>query len=301
MLEARIHQLQSDDVLHVQHAKVQFVKAQPSGRGAAKAPKSIPQEKTVIPKSGQIALKGASKSQPTRWMEKLTEEKKKKLKRQQHLQQTLHTDVQEKPSAKSIRSKSSSHLPGTSHKTISTGARKIVPLSKRRSRVTSDEMNPAVSSILSSTAATAAAQTAATPPKASKGKQKPSKHQVPDERAVSDAHSRAKELAEVEGLERRLGTQAGQCTSSSDPESRQNDREGAASGETHQIIRCYLEACVFAGDIQRAHRFLLSQHRVMSRRKHLTADVYNIMMRVWAKKVSSTSGVKISRRVSLSH
>lgn len=300
MLEARIHQLQSDDVLHVQHAKVQFVKAQSSGRCAAKGPKSIPQEKTVILKSGQIAGKGASKSQPTRWMEKLTEEKKKKLKRQQHLQQTLHTDVQEKPSAKSIRSKSSSHLPGTSHKTISTGARKIVPLSKRRSRVTlSDEMNPAVSSILSSTAATATAETAATPPKASKGKQKTSKHQVPGERAVSDAHSRAKELAEVEGLERRLGAQAGQCTSSSDPECRQNDREGTASGETHQILRCYLEACVFAGDIQRAHRFLLSQHRVMSRRKHLTTDVYNIMMRVWAKKVSS--GVKISRRVSLSH
>lgn len=295
MLEARIHQLQSDDVLHVHHAKVQFVKAQSSGRCAGKGPKSIPQEKTDIPKSGQIAVKGASKSQPSRWMEKLTEEKKKKLKRQQHLQQTLHTDVQEKPSAKSISSKKSSHLPGTSQKTISTGARKIVPLSKRRSQVTlSDETNPAVSSILSSTAATATAETAATQPKVSKGKQKHSKHQVPGERPASDAHSRAKELAEVEGLERRLNAQVGQCTSSSEPECRQNDREGAASGETHQIIRCYLEACVFAGDIQRAHRFLLSQHRVMSRRKHLTTDVYNIMMRVWAKKVSSTSGLQIS-------
>lgn len=297
MLEARIHQLQSDDVLHVQHAKVQIVKAQSSGRCAGKGPKSIPQEKTDIPKSGQIAVKGASKSQPTRWMKKLTEEKKKKLKRQQHLQQKLHTDVQEKPSAKSISSKSSSHLPGTSQKTIST-----VPLSKRRSRVTlSDETNPAIPSVISSTAATATAETAATKPKGSKGKQKHSKHQLPGERAVSDGHSRAKELAEVEGLERRLSVQVGQCTSSSDPERTQNDREGIASGETHQIIRCYLEACVFIGDIQRAHRFLLRQHRVMSRRKHLNTDVYNIMMRVWAKKVSSTSRIKISPYVSLSH
>lgn len=295
MLEARIHQLQSDDILHVQHAKVQFVKAQSSGRLAGKGPNSIPQEKTDIPKSGQIAVKGASKSQPTRWMEKLTEEKKKKLKRQQRLQQTLHKDVQEKPSAKSLSSKSSSHLPGTSHKIISTGAKKIVPLSKKRSRATlSDGMNPAVSSVLSSTAATAAAETATTKPKVSKGKQERTKRQVPGEGSVSDAHSRAKDLAELEELERRLSAQVGQSTSSPDPESQQNDREENANGDTHQIIRCYLEACVFSGDIQRAHRFLLSQHRVMSRRKHLTTDVYNIMMRVWAKKVSSASCIKIS-------
>uniref|UniRef100_H3CZ71 DNA-directed RNA polymerase n=1 Tax=Tetraodon nigroviridis TaxID=99883 RepID=H3CZ71_TETNG len=46
----------------------------------------------------------------------------------------------------------------------------------------------------------------------------------------------------------------------------------------------YLEACVFVGETERAHHFLLSQHRVRSRRKHLNTDVYNIMMKVWAKK-----------------
>ncbi|CAG01373.1 unnamed protein product [Tetraodon nigroviridis] len=49
-------------------------------------------------------------------------------------------------------------------------------------------------------------------------------------------------------------------------------------------IRSYLEACVFVGETERAHHFLLSQHRVRSRRKHLNTDVYNIMMKVWAKK-----------------
>lgn len=298
MLEARIHQLQSDVVLDIQHAKVQFGKAQSSGRWAlsSKGPKSIPQEKTDIPKSGQIVAKRASKSQPSRWMEKLTEEKKNKLKKQQHLQQKILKNVKEKPSAKSKSSKSSSMLPGTAHKTISTIAKKIVPLNKKsRGQMTlSDEIRAAVSSTRTSTAATAAAGTAAIPHKVSKGKEKRSKHQVPGEEAVKDVQGRAKELAEVEELERRLSQQVSQWTSSSDPERLLEDSERTACGDIYLSIRSYLEACVFAGDTERAHRFLLSQHRVMSRRKHLNTDVYNIMMRVWAKKVSSTLGIKIS-------
>lgn len=296
MLEARIHQLQSDVVLDFQHAKAQFVKAQSSGRWAlsGKGPKSIPQEKTDILKSGQIVAKGASKSQSSRWMEKLTEEKKNKLKKQQHLQQKILKNIKEKPSAKSKSSKSSSMLPGTAHKTISTIAKKIVPLNKKsRGQMTlSDEIRAAVSSTRTSTATTAAAGTAAMPHKVSKGKQKHSKHQVPGEEAVKDVQGRAKELAEVEELVTRLSQQVSQWTSSS--ERLLEDSERTACGDIYLSIRSYLEACVFAGDTERAHRFLLSQHRVMSRRKHLNTDVYNIMMRVWAKKVSSTLGIKIS-------
>uniref|UniRef100_A0A8C8A170 DNA-directed RNA polymerase n=1 Tax=Oryzias sinensis TaxID=183150 RepID=A0A8C8A170_9TELE len=62
------------------------------------------------------------------------------------------------------------------------------------------------------------------------------------------------------------------------------DAEGAACGDIQLSIRSYLEACIFIGDVERAQRFLLSQHRVRSRRKLLNTGVYNIMMRVWAKK-----------------
>ncbi|XP_070764793.1 DNA-directed RNA polymerase, mitochondrial [Enoplosus armatus] len=289
VLEARIHQLQSDGVLDVQHAKVQFVKAPSSGRGVSsgKGPRSTPQEKTDIPKSGQTVAKGAGKSQPSRWIEKLSEEKKNKLKKQQqHFQQKIQKNVKEKPTAKSKGNKSSSMLPGTAHKTISTTAKKTSKKSRGRTKL-SDEIRAAVSST-ASTAGTAAAGTAAIPHKVSKGKQKDSKNKVPggedQKRTVTDAQDRAKELAEVEELERRLSQQVSQWASSNNPERLKEGSEGAACGDIQLSIRSYLEACVFSGDIERAHRFLLSQHRVMSRRRLLNTDVYNIMMRVWAKK-----------------
>ncbi|KAM7012929.1 DNA-directed RNA polymerase, mitochondrial [Tautogolabrus adspersus] len=278
VLEARIHQLQADVVLDFQHAKVQFVKAPSSGRGSlpGKGAKGGPQEKTDITKSGQTVSKGAAKSQPSRWMEKLSQEKKIKLKKQQHIQQK----IQNKPTAKS---KGSSMLPGTSHKTISTTAKKTVPSVKKSKghKMLADEIRAAVSS-------TAAVVTAAMPHKASKGKQKKLIKQVPtvegQNQTVTDAESRAKELAEVEELERRLSQQAGQAMHSSKSERQQEDSVGTACGDLQKSIHSYLEACVFAGENQRAHYFLLSQHRVMSRRKHLNTDIYNIMMRVWAKK-----------------
>ncbi|XP_042273107.1 DNA-directed RNA polymerase, mitochondrial [Thunnus maccoyii] len=290
VLDARIQQLQSDIILDVHQAKVEFVKAPSSGRVlSGRGAKSTPQEKGDIPKSGQIIGKGTSKSQPSRWMEKLTQEKKKK---QQHLK-----NVKEKPAAKSKGSKSNSMLPGTTHKTISTTAKKTAPLIKksRGHMKLSDEIRAAVSSTATTSAAAAAAGTAAMSHKVSKGKRKDSKkkdskNQVSGEegqnQAVTDAQSRAKELAEVEELERRLSQQVSQWTSSSNPEHLhvQESGEGTACGDIRLSIRSYLEATVFAGDVERAHCFLLSQHRVMSRRKHLSTDIYNIMMRVWAKK-----------------
>ncbi|KAF1385866.1 hypothetical protein PFLUV_G00112200 [Perca fluviatilis] len=292
VLEARIQQLQSDIFLDVQHAKVQFVKTPSSGRGVlpTKSPKSTPKEKSSISKSGQTVAKGASESQPSRWMEKLTQEKNNKLTKQQHLHQKVQKNVKEKPTAKSKGSKSSSVLPGTSHKTISTTKKTTVPLIKnRKGRMKlSDEIRAAVSSPVASAASAAAAGTAAMAHKVSKGKQKGSKNQVPgkegQKQTVADPQGRVKELAEVEELERRLSQQVSQWTSSSNPERLQEYSEGAACGDIQLSIRSYLEACVFAGDVERAHRFLLSQHRVMSRRKHLNTGVYNIIMRVWAKK-----------------
>ncbi|KAI3368300.1 hypothetical protein L3Q82_008012 [Scortum barcoo] len=297
VLEARIHQLQTDIVLDVQHANVQFVKAPSSGRGvlSRKSPKSTPQEKSDIPKSGQTADKGAFKSQPSRWIEKITEEKKNKLKKQQHLKQKIQNKVKEKPTAKSTGSKSSSMSPGTSHKTISMTAKKIKVPSIKKSQVrkkVSDEIRAAISSKVSAMAAVevnaATAEVAAAPHKAPNKKQKDSKKKVSSgdhqKQTVTDAQDTAKELAEVEELERRLNQQVGQWMSPSNPECLEQTVQDTARENIQLRIHSYLEACVFAGEIERAHCFLLSQHRAVSRRKSLNTAMYNIMMRVWAKK-----------------
>uniref|UniRef100_A0AAQ4NS14 DNA-directed RNA polymerase n=1 Tax=Gasterosteus aculeatus aculeatus TaxID=481459 RepID=A0AAQ4NS14_GASAC len=86
---------------------------------------------------------------------------------------------------------------------------------------------------------------------------------------------------------KKVGTTAAAATVNPQrPEEEEEDVEvaAAACGDVQLSIRSYLEACVFAGDVERAHSFLLSQHRVRSRRKLLNTDFYNIMMRVWAKK-----------------
>lgn len=290
VLESRIHQLQSDVVLDVRRAKEQFVQTSPSERWAisAKSPKSIPREKADIPKSGQTVSKGASKSKPSRWMQKLSEEKQNKLRRQQHLQQKIEKDAKEGPSEKSKGSKSSSMLPGTSYKKISTVGKKTVPLKgKARRQTLTDEIHASVSSVPTSSAVLAVAGTAAVPLKASKPKQKQPKPRSHTEEAADDAQSPAQELAEVEALEKRLNERGRQWASSVDQERPPlEEGNGNDSGDLHLSIHAYLEACVFAGAVDRAHRFLLSQHRVRSRRKRLNTDIYNILMRVWAKKVS---------------
>lgn len=95
--------------------------------------------------------------------------------------------------------------------------------------------------------------------------------------------AKARELAEVEELERKLN----QWAVSASPELVQDNSEARVYGDIQRSVRCYLEACVFCGEIDRAHRFLLSHHRMASRRNLLNIGLYNIMMRVWAKKVSA--------------
>ncbi|KAM4629230.1 DNA-directed RNA polymerase, mitochondrial [Polymixia lowei] len=286
VLEARIQQLQSD-ILDVQHAKVQFLKAPFSGRGApsGKGPKKTSREKGDILKSEQTGVKmaiksQAFKSQPSRWMEKLSQEKKTKQQKQQHLQQKIQKNVGEKPTTKSKTSKGSLMLPGSSHKTISTTEKTVATAKRSRGTMKlSDEIRAAVSSSVAATTTSAAMSR-----KASKRKGKDSKQQVPSGESVSDAQARAKDLAEVEELERKLKQQVSEWTSTADPERLLENIDRNVCGDVQLGIRSFLEACVFAGDIERANRFLLSQHRVLSRRKLLNIGIYNIMMRVWAKK-----------------
>ncbi|XP_024121139.1 DNA-directed RNA polymerase, mitochondrial [Oryzias melastigma] len=260
VLEARIQQLQTDVASDVQ--KVQFIKVPAHGRAfsSGRTHKGSPQEKPDIPKSGKPVSKGTKSS---RWMEKLTREKKNKLKKQQHLQQKLQTSVRDQNSAKSKGSPTAS---GTAHKTVSSKA-------KQNRLKLSEEIQTAVSS-------------AAASKKPSKKKQKDPKNKVPDSDGKGGgehARLRDEQLAEAEELDGKLGGQAVQRLAA---EQLQLDAEGAASGDVQLSIRSYLEACVFMGDLERAQRFLLSQHRVRSRRKLLNTGVYNIMMRVWAKKGS---------------
>ncbi|MED6240147.1 hypothetical protein ATANTOWER_016753 [Ataeniobius toweri] len=286
VLKVRIQQLQSDFVLDVQHAKVQFVKAPSVGGGisSGRTPKGCSKDKNDIPKSGQMVTKGASKSQPSRWMEKLSQEKKNKLKKQQHLQQKMQRLVKDKVPGKSKGGKSSLIPTGTTHKTISSAAKR----SKGDTKL-SDEIRAAVSSAAAVTAVASAK--AAMTPETSKQKRKESKSKGADKeatkRTTTECKGKDEDLAEVEELEKRLNQQVRHWACSSTMDSFQESSMGNSCRDIQLSIRSYLEACVFGGDIERSHNFLLSQHRVMSRRKHLTTDVYNIMMRVWAKKVST--------------
>uniref|UniRef100_A0A8C8EGB1 DNA-directed RNA polymerase n=1 Tax=Oncorhynchus tshawytscha TaxID=74940 RepID=A0A8C8EGB1_ONCTS len=183
VLEARIQQLQSDIVLDVQHAKVQFVNASKSGRGASsgKSHKNVSGGRTELPKVGQTISKGGGQTgkgggkdasvYKSRWMEKLIQEKTTKTKK--------------------------------------------LNLKK------------------------------------AKGKGKASKEPAPEFSELVQDNSEARMY---EGVQ--------------------------------LSVHCYLEACVFCGDIDRAQRLLLTHHRMISRRNLLNIGLYNVMMRVWAKKGS---------------
>lgn len=175
-------------------------------------------------------------------------------------------------------------LPGTSHKIISSTAKKTAPLKKKKKTrlKLSEEIRAAVPSSSAAVAGTSAmSQKAARENK----KQQMNLNLNEDELAegTSSDPGRAAMLAEAEELEKRLNEQLRQWSSSNaTPEPVQDN--GTCAADIQHSIHSYLEACVFFGDIDRAHCFLLSQHRVRSRRKHLNTDIYNIMMRVWAKK-----------------
>lgn len=237
MLEARIQQLQPDVALDVQHAKVHFVKVPSGGRDVSTPRRESPQDKRDIPKSG--VHKEASKPQFSRWMKKLSEEKKKKHK---NLLKAIQTSAKGKQTV--IRS-SGTKLPD----------------------------------------AAASSKNAAASHTVSKPKQKA----LDSRRAGKGGNVKMsiEERAENEELDKKLRQQQSHRAFSETTELPHEGENGGPCGDIQLSILFYLEACVFVGDIERAQNFLLSHHRVKSQRKHLTTDTYNIMIRVWAKKVSS--------------
>lgn len=289
VLEARIQQLQTDIVLDVQHAKVQFVKPGSSGRGVSsgRSPKSTSVEKSDITKLGQTVVREASKSKPSRWMEKLTEEKNNKLKKQQRIQQKMQKkNVTEKSVVKCKGDKGSFMHPGTAHKSISTKLKTTVSSKKKNTRhiKLADEIRAAVSSTSTASGTTDLSH------KVSRVTKKDSREKLLSEESqtetVTDVQSSTKEMAEGTMLEHSLEQQASHWTSSNKLEFSEEDGEETVSRDLQHSIRCYLEACVFAGDLERAHCFLLGQHKVRTRYKRMNTNTYNIMMRLWAKKVS---------------
>lgn len=205
-------------------------------------------------------------------MEKLSQEEANELKKLQHLQQKIHKKVKD-----AKISKGSQMLPGTSVKVISSTAKKTAPLKKKKNRLTkvSEQIRAAVSST-----STSGARTAALSRNVAKEIINADEEEITE--CTSTAEGRANMLAEAEELEIKLN-EAQQRRSPSNAES-EADQNNAPSADFQHRFQSYLEACVFIGDIDRAHRFLLTQHRVRRRRIHLNTDTYNIVMKVWAKK-----------------
>uniref|UniRef100_A0A674DYG5 DNA-directed RNA polymerase n=1 Tax=Salmo trutta TaxID=8032 RepID=A0A674DYG5_SALTR len=210
-------------------------------------------------------------------MEKLSQEKKTKTKK---LKQKL--GLEDKP-VKS--SKGKLMLPGTSHKTISTKAGIKTASTVKKSKTLKNQEHTVAASKHEHTMAAAPVAAANVPIRKAKGKgpaPELSKARNRAEELERKDEAKARELAEVEELERKLN----QWAVSASPELVQDNSEARVYGDIQRSVRCYLEACVFCGDIDRAHRFLLSHHRMASRRNLLNIGLYNIMMRVWAKKGS---------------
>lgn len=244
-----MQQLQAD-VLHVKQLKVEFVKV-PQGE-KRDIPVKSQKTKVETPKAVQSTKKGAtsdnppSKTHASRWIEKLKLEKSNKTKKQQK----LHDKA---AAAKS--SKGNLMAPGTSMKTISIAKRSKQPKPESTTGPTpqSKHLKPKVSKHCSS---------------ATTMKENP------------EELSRAAELAEVEELDEMISE-----WSPTKAEKLLEDKDGNHYGDAQLNLRCYVGACVFTGDVERAQRCLFFHHRHLSKRKMLSISTYNIMMRIWAKKV----------------
>ncbi|XP_068447589.1 DNA-directed RNA polymerase, mitochondrial isoform X2 [Clinocottus analis] len=265
VLEARIQQLQCDIVLDVPHTKLHFLKAPSSGQGflSSQGPKGAPKEKTDTPKS-QKTLKEASKSQPSRSIKKLTQEKHCLNAPSSGRGDLSSQGPKGAPKEKTDTPKSQETLiesksqPSRWIEKITQEKKKKLLKHKKMKNV----KEPIAGYVkLSSTKK----------PVASK------------ERREEDAQTAAKEQAPVGDLQSSLSQPVSQRTSSSNPLRLLEDTQATACDVIQQSIHSYLEACVFGGEVGRAHRFLLSQHRISTRRKQLNTDIYNIMMRVMAK------------------
>ncbi|CAJ0952034.1 unnamed protein product [Ranitomeya imitator] len=64
------------------------------------------------------------------------------------------------------------------------------------------------------------------------------------------------------------------------------DKEGNRHGGVQQNIHCYLETCIFLGDMSRAQSCLQFYHQHALRRGLLNISMYNLLMKAWAKEAS---------------
>ncbi|RXN20383.1 DNA-directed RNA mitochondrial [Labeo rohita] len=285
VLEARIQQLQSDVVVDVKHSKVQIIKMQQKIKKTSpgKSQKNLPGEKAEILKSGASAKKGGTdgvtpfKTHASRWMEKLKREKWINPKKQ-----TSHR-MHDKPVA-GKSNKGGLMLPGTSTKTITTG--------KSSETKTKAEDSKAMASTTSSSKVNAVQKKSKKKVSRVKeslavrfpGVQKISSSEADSVSEMSTQEKLAnKEFDEEEELD--VDNVIDQQSSSA-PEKLLEDKEGNRYGDPQLRIRCYLESCVFIDDVARAQSCLLSHHRQLSKRIHLSISAYNIVMRMWAKKGS---------------
>lgn len=188
-------------------------------------------------------------------MQKLSQEKQNKLERLQHLQQKIK--AKERPSMKSKGGKSGS----------TSGKQTDPPKGKARKQTLINEVH------------TSSVSTSST---ALKLKQKHPKQQE----TAHDTRTPVRGLAEAKALEQKPNKQGINRPSSVNREKPLQEADKSYSKDLQLSIHAYMEACVFAGNIERAHRYLLIQQQVRSSRKRFNADTCNILMRVWAKKVS---------------
>lgn len=273
VLEARIQQLQSD-IVDVKHTKVQLVIAQQRGKQISS---TSSQKNFSATKKGATEGRVNVKTHASRWMEKLKREKWNQPKKQ--TSQRTH----DKPAA-GKSSKGTLMLPSTSTKTITT---------KSKTKTKVDDSKPPAPAATSSKGKERSLQ--------KKSKQKVSRVSESSASKLSgmakalnissgevgsvlemEAVAVNKEMAEEEELD--LDTEHKQQSLTA-PEKLLEDKEGNRYGDPQLRVRCYLEACVFTDDVARAQNFLLFHHRHLSRRKHLSISAYNIIMRMWAKKV----------------
>nr|XP_006640104.1 PREDICTED: DNA-directed RNA polymerase, mitochondrial [Lepisosteus oculatus] len=276
VLDARIQQLQADIVLAVKRSEVPCVKPPQAKQGTPGAGglKGVTRDEVgVVREAVRTGDSGqpTQKAHPSRWAEKLKKERWSKSKKQLHLQQQGKEKLSIVKASKNIkifRMASKAGPVATAAKESKERANKQKSPASGPTHPTSGPTHP------KATWDTKQKKTAGTQPVPAAGRVKAAV-------AVPEQYSKERELARAEELENR--------TSQWEPartEALLEDREGNRCGDAQLILHAYLEACVFIGDVERAQRCLLNHHRHLSRRKLLSVNTYNIVMRVWAKKGS---------------
>ncbi|XP_016382618.1 DNA-directed RNA polymerase, mitochondrial-like [Sinocyclocheilus rhinocerous] len=285
VLEARIQQLQSESVVDIKHSKVQIIKVQQKIKKTSpgNSQKNLLGEKAEMHKSGPSAKKVVTegvmpfKSHAGRWMEKLKREKW-----INPIKQTSHR-MHDKPVV-GKSSKGSSMLPATSTKTITIGKRSKTNTKVEDSKATASTTTSSNVCAVQKKSKQKVSRVSASLVARFPGVQKISNSKGGCVTEMSTQEKRAdKEFDEKEELN---VDNVIEQQSLSAPEKLLEDKEGNRYGDPQLRIRCYLEACVFIDDVTRAQSFLLSHHRQLSKRMHLSISAYNIIMRMWAKKGS---------------